>query len=278
MADITAVILTKNEEVNLSDCLESLKGFVKRVVIVDSGSEDRTLEIAKEYGADIYTNPWINYAKQFTWALENTNIDTLWTLRFDADERLTPALRKELDRLLTEHSCDDVNGITMEAWLFFMGRMLKHGGPQKRKLMIFKTGIGKIEDREMDEHTFITEGKSISAQEKFLHYDFKNLTFYVEKLNGYASREMKDYFDFINKKNSDYALNDVGIQATRKKKFGLYYKCPVFLRAFLLFFYVYFLKLGFLDGKEGFLYHFLYSCYYRVLVDGKIIEQKRGYK
>lgn len=278
MADITAIILTKDEEVNLPDCLESLKGFAKRIVIVDSGSEDRTLEIAKEYGADIYTNPWINYAKQFTWALENTNIDTLWTLRFDADERLTPALRKELDQLLTEHSSDDVNGITMEAWLFFMGRMLKHGGPQKRKLMIFKTGIGKIEDREMDEHTFITEGKSISAQEKFLHYDFKNLTFYVEKLNGYASREMKDYFDFINEKKSDYALNDVGIQATRKKKFGLYYKFPVFLRAFLLFFYVYFLKLGFLDGKEGFLYHFLYSCYYRVLVDGKILEQKRGYK
>lgn len=276
MADITVLILTKNEEVNLKKCLDSLEGFAKRVVIVDSGSEDNTVEIAENYGADVFYNPWTNYAKQFTWGLENTNISTTWTMRLDADERLTPTLISELEYLLEEHNEDNVNGITMEAWLFFMGRKLKHGGPQKRKLMIFKTGIGKIEDREMDEHTYLLEGKSISTKEKFLHYDFKNLTFYIDKLNGYATREMKDYFNFIEGKESSQGLNDATISSTRNKKFGFYYKMPPFFRGFLLFLYVYIIKFGFLDGKEGFLYHFLYSGFYRILVDGKIVEYEKG--
>lgn len=275
MADVTILILTKNEEVNLPDCLESVKDFAERVVVVDSGSDDRTLEIAKTYGADVFYNPWINYAKQFTWGLENTNIQTKWTMRLDADERLTPELIKELEMLMEKHAKDDVNGITMEAWLYFMNRRLKYGGPQKRKLMLFKTGIGKIEDREMDEHTYLTEGRSVSANEKFLHYDFKNLTFYIEKLNGYATREMKDYINFEEREQVDEELNDDTIQATRNKKYGFYYKFPKFLRAFLLFIYVYIFRLGFLDGKEGFLYHFLYSFFYRVLVDGKILEYEK---
>lgn len=275
MADITVLILTKNEELNLKECLESIAGFAKRVVVVDSGSEDNTTTIAQKYGADVFNNPWINYAKQFTWGLENTNIDTKWTMRLDADERLTPALIAELEELLKIHDNDHVNGITMEAWLFFMGRKLKYGGPQKRKLMVFKTGIGKIEDREMDEHTFITEGISISSKEKFLHYDFKNLTFYIDKLNGYATREMKDYVNFITNEDSDQNLNDKTINATRNKKFGIYYKFPKFFRSILLFIYVYIFRLGFLDGKEGFLYHFLYSCFYRILVDGKISEYEK---
>lgn len=272
MADITIVILTKNEEKNLPDCLESVRTFAKRIVVVDSFSEDRTIEIAKSYGADAYQNPFINYAKQFNWGLDNTNITTQWTMRLDADERLTPKLIAELEHLMKKHENDNVNGITMEAWLYFLGKKIKHGGPKKRKLMVFKTGIGRIEDREMDEHTYLKEGKSISASEKFLHHDFKNISFFIDKLNWYATRESKDYFSEQKGNFNEDNLNDEIILSTRKKKFGIYYKFPKFIRSWILFIYFYFFRLGFLDGKEGLIYHFLYQHWYRFLVDAKIYE------
>ena len=85
MVDLTAIVLTKNEEKNIVDCIQSLKGFAKRVVVVDSGSTDATVELAKELGAEVYTHAFENYARQFNWGIENTNIDTKWILRLDAD-------------------------------------------------------------------------------------------------------------------------------------------------------------------------------------------------
>ena len=278
MQDVTILILTKNEEINLPDCLKSVKDFAKRCVVVDSYSTDRTKEIALKYGADFFEHKFENYARQFNWGLDNTNITTKWTFRLDADERLTPALCKELDQLMTEHADDDVNGFTMEASLFFMGREMKHGGPQKRKLMLFKTGIGRVENRKMDEHTILSSGRALSCKNKFLHYDFKDMTFWISKLNWYATREMQDYFDYKNGKDQHVATNDKEIAALRGKKFGIYYKFPKFVRAWLSFVYEYIFLFGFLDGKEGFIYHWTYCCFYRCLVDAKILEQEKNPK
>lgn len=271
--DITFIILTKNEEVNLPDCLKSIDGFAKRVVIIDSGSTDKTVEIAKKMGAEVYVHPFENYARQFNWGLDNANIDTKWTFRLDADERLTPELCKRLSKIIEQHSEDDVNGVTMEAWLYFMGRKIKHGCHNKRKLMMFKTGYGRIEDRKMDEHTVLSRGQSIYIKERFIHYDFKNMTHWINKMNWYATREMQDYYDYVNGISS--GINgDSTVLSTRKKKFGLYYKFPIFVRCYMLFLYNYLIKLGFLDGKEGFVYHYMYHRWYRTLVDAKILEQK----
>lgn len=275
LQDVTIVILTKNEEVNIPDCLNSVKGFAKRCVVVDSFSNDHTKDIAIKYGADFYEHKFENYARQFNWALDNTNIMTKWTFRLDADERLTPQLCAELVNLMAKHESDDVNGITMRAWLYFMGKKLAHNKKAKHKLMLFKTGLGRIEDRKMDEHTVLIRGTSIMAHERFLHYDFKNMTFWINKLNWYATREMQDYFEFINGKDAEIEGNDKGINATRNKKFGVYYKMPIFLRAILLFLFTYFKEMRFLDGKEGFIYTFMYSCWYRLLVDAKIYEQMK---
>lgn len=278
MIDVTVVILTKNEEVNLPDCLESIRGFAKRVVVVDSFSSDNTERIAKKMGADFYQNKFVNYATQFNWALDNTNITTQWTFRLDADERLTPDLICELTQLTEEHSSDSVNGITMEAWLYFMGKKIKHGCHNKRKLMLFKTGIGRIEDRKMDEHTILLNGKSIYAKNRFIHYDFKDMTHWVNKMNWYATREMQDYFEFKQGKCEKLSEQDAAIRKNRKKKFGFYYKLPLFVRSWLLFTYYYIFRLGFLDGKEGFIYHWMYHRWYRALVDAKILEQLKTKK
>lgn len=274
MEDVTFIILTKNEEQNLRDCLLSIRTFAKRVVIVDSGSTDQTCSIAEEFDADVYVHPFENYARQFNWAIDNTKINTKWTFRLDADERLTPALCDELSHIMKIHNDDDVNGVTMEAWLYFMGKKIRHGCHNKRKLMLFKTGIGRIEDRKMDEHTVLSEGVSISCRERFIHYDYKNLTHWINKMNWYATREMQDYIEYINGSRTSIS-DDSTIAATRKKKFGLYYKFPMFIRSWILFVYNYIFRLGFLDGKAGFVYHWMYHRWYRTLVDAKIYEQMK---
>jgi len=271
MADLTAIILTKNESINIVDCINSIKGLAERIVVVDSGSTDNTVELAKELGADVYTHPFEYSAAQFNWALDNTNITTKWVLWLDADERFTPKLCEEAKIMMERHANDDVNGFTLEAWFFFMGKCLKHGGSKKRKLMIFKNGIGRIEDRKRDAHTILSKGTSIALKEKFLHYDFKGLSDYIGKYNLYATREMQDYIAYLQGASPDINT-DRKIQKTRKMKFGLYYKMPKFIRAWMWFVYNYYFRLGFLDGKEGYIYYFLECYWYRYLVDAKIYE------
>lgn len=274
MADLTAIILTKNESKNIGPCLESIKGFAKRVVVVDSGSTDDTVEIAKRYGADVYYNKFEYYAKQFNWGIDNTNITTKWILRLDADERFTPELCAEAEALMEKHADDDVNGITMEAWLYFLNRKLSHGLSKKRKLMIFKTGIGRIEDRKRDAHTILAWGRSVYAKNRFIHHDFKDITSFIEKYNFYAIRELQDYIEY-KKGASQEIRTDELIQKQRKKKFGIYYKAPMFLRAWLWFIYNYYFRLGFLDGREGYIFHYLECYWYRFLVDAKIYEHEK---
>lgn len=273
MADVTAIILTKNEEKNIEMCLKSIYNFVERIVIVDSGSTDNTISIAKKYGADVYHNEYFYYAQQFNWGIDCTQIKTKWILRLDADERFTNDLIDEVTEYMNNHSGDSVNGITMEATLYFMGKPLKYGASKKRKLMLFKTGKGRIEDRRRDAHTVLSEGISISSKEKFLHYDFKNIDSFINKYNKYASFEMQDYLDFENG-YSENIKTDKKIQKTRKNKFGIYYKAPMFLRTYMWFIYNYLFKLGILDGKEGLIFHFLECYWYRFLVDAKIAEAK----
>ena len=271
MQDVTILILTKNEELNISLCLDSVEGFAKRCVLVDSGSTDRTVEIAKSQGADVYVHPFENYASQFNWGLDNTNIKTLWVVRLDADERFTPELCEELAEQMALHEKDDVNGFVLEARLFFMDKELKHGGSRKKKLMVFKNGIGRVENRKMDEHTVLSKGYALSIKEKFLHYDFKDLATYVKKLNWYATREMQDYFD--NRfPEEGFDASNVEIEKVRSLK-TKYYKSPMFWRCWAYFFFSYFIKGNWRNGKEGFIYSFLYHLYYRMLVDAKIFEQ-----
>lgn len=276
MADITAIILTKNEELNIELCIKSITGFAKRIVIIDSGSDDKTIEMAKRLGAEVFVHPFENYARQFNWGIDNTNIDTKWTLRLDADERFTPELCSELETKMKEHENDNVNGFTLEAWLYFMDKKLKYGGSRKKKLMIFKTGLGRIEDRKMDEHTLLSSGTALPIKQKYLHYDFKDLSTYIKKLNWYATREMQDYFE-DRFENEHFDAKNKEINSKRKKK-TRYYKAPMFLRCWLYYFYCLFFRGNIFNGKEGRIYCFLYHFYYRWLVDAKIFEQKKNPK
>lgn len=275
MTDITAIILTKNEEVNIARCINSVKSFVDRIVVVDSGSTDRTMEIAKELGAEIFEHsPFEHYAKQFNWALDHTDIQTKWVYRIDADEIVTPELGEELVAACREHLDDDVNGLVMKFKIYFLNRFLKHGGIYPfYNLTVFKYGIGRYEDRAMGEHVVLSEGRTVDLKHDCLHYDFKSLTAWIDKHNWYATREVADYIATQQNQQVDTTLYHEA-QKAKKLRDGLYYKLPRYFRARLYYWYRYYLKLGFLDGEAGRVHAFLQAYWYRYLIDAKLFENE----
>ena len=272
--DMTAVVLTKNEEKNISHCLKSIKHLVSRIIVVDSGSTDDTVAIAKQFGAEVYNHEFIHYAAQFNWVLDNINIDTKWIYRIDADEVVTPELAAEIENACICHDSDDVNGMVMKFKVNFTGRFLTHGGIYPfYNLTIFRNGYGRYEDRAMGEHIYLRAGRTIDLNNDCLHYDFKDLSTWVEKHNWYATREVKDYFALRSQKDG---LKNLYSEAEKTKSLrdDLYYRLPKFFRAHLYFIYRYYIKLGFLDGKPGKMHAFLQAYWYRFLVDAKIYESE----
>ena len=279
MADLTVLILAQNEEKNIVRSICSVKKIAKRILVVDSGSTDRTIELAKQNGAEVVLHsPFVNYATQFNWGLDHTNIDTNWILRLDADEQVTPELAKEMESALEEHSQDDVNGFEVRCRIIFMGRWIRHGGTYPLIIpRLFRRGFGRVEMRKMDEHTLI-QGKVMRFQNDLIHYDFKGLHEWIDKHNKYSVRECQDYFERKETHEEQMKGNLTGNQRQRKRflKNGVYYNLPLFLRAHLYFIYRYYIRLGFLDGKEGKIFCFLQAYWYRFLVDAKIYENEKN--
>lgn len=276
MNNITAIILTKNEEVNISRCINSIKGLADRICVVDSGSTDNTIQIAESLGAEIFHHePFEHYAAQFNWALDNVGVKTTWVYRIDADEVVTPELGAEIIDMCQKHLDDDVNGMVMKFKIAFMGRFLKHGGMYPfYNLTIFKYGKGRYENRAMGEHVILFDGRTIDLKNDCLHYDFKSLDAWINKHNWYATREVNDYIAVRTVGQVDSSELYHEAQKASKLRDKLYYRLPKFLRAKLYFIYRFYFKLGFLDGKAGYVHAFLQAYWFRFLVDAKIMENE----
>lgn len=277
---ISVIILTFNEEANLAICLDSLKKLNAEIFIVDSGSSDDTLEIAKEYGCQIFYNPWQNYAEQLNWALKNIPIKTPWTMRLDADERLMPELVNELKRVLAT-TPENITGYQVKRRVFFMGKWIRHGGYYPTWLLrVWRTGLGFCEQRWMDEHIVISQGKIANLKYDIIDENHKGLTFWTNKHNSYANREIKDLLHlYSSSQEKDPLLDrDNFTQANQRRwiKNNLYSRSPLFLRALIYYFLRYVIGLGFLDGIEGMIFHFLQGFWYRFLVDAKIYEYTKN--
>lgn len=275
MADLTTIILTYNEELNIKDCIKSVKKISKRIIVIDSFSSDKTIEIAKSMGAEVHQHKFINHAKQFKYALSISNIKTRWVFRIDADERLTFKSANEIESICNENEETNVNGIVVRFEVNFLGRQLKYGGIYPfKKLLIFKNGYADIEDRNMDEHIYLTDGKSVELKNDSIHHDYKNLSVWIDKHNKYSSKEVAD---FLSKSNNEHDSKKLNQSARLKRfvKYNIYYKLPMIIRPFLYFIYRYVFKLGFLDGKEGLIFAFLQAFWYRFLVDAKIYEVQK---
>lgn len=280
MLDLTVIILTYNEELHIRRCLENVATIAKDIFIIDSYSTDRTLEIAREFeNVQVLQNKWTNYATQFNWALQNALVTTKWVLRLDADEYLSEELKSELRNKLPYLS-PECTGIIFPLRRVFLGKTIRRGMNQVKLMRMFQYGKAQIEVRQMDEHIQLIEGKAIEFKYEFADDNLNNLSWWTQKHTGYAIREAVDLLDIELGLTGAAETDDnkhISTQALAKRmKKHKYARQPLFWRAFAYFCYRYFFKLGFTEGKEGFLWHFLQGWWYRTLVDAKVYEIKRA--
>ena len=272
LANITAIILTNNEEKHMERCIISLKDIVKRIVVIDSFSTDTTLEILKNHNIEFYQKEWVNYSSQLNWGIEKANVKTDWILRIDPDEipskNFKIGIKNYLEKMPTE-----VCGISIIRRFIFLQKEIKYGGdfPQ-RDVRIWRNGSGKCEDTWSDEH-IVVEGSIKNTDLDIIDNNTNNISWWTDKHNRFATREMIEFFMYKERKESKDKLKLSKKQKYKKDlKLKLYYKLPIFLRPFLFFIYKYFIRLGFLSGWQGFLWCFLQGFWYRTLVDIKILE------
>lgn len=280
--DISAIILTFNEEIHIARCIERLKPIVRDVYVVDSFSTDATVAIAKQLGAIVFQNPFVNQADQFQWALNHCPIKTAWVMRMDADEYLEEALLDEIKQKWPTLP-HDITGVCLKRKHIFLGKTIRHGDRYPLVMLrIWRLGMAHIEQRWMDEHIVLDQGGSITLEHDFVDENLNSIQWFIDKHNRYASREM---LDIIGQKYRLFESNEKLMQSdTRQAKLKrwvkerVYNRLPIFVRPWLYFFYRYFIRLGFLDGKEGFAYHFMQGLWYRCLVDLKVFEAEKVIK
>ena len=278
LTNLTIIILTYNEEKHLERCLRSLKDISDHLLVVDSFSQDKTLDIARSYDAQILQHSFKTQALQFNWALDQLPLDTDWVLRIDADEYLTPKLAQSISHQLS-HTSTYIDGIIFGRRMTFQGKLLEHGGVFPVKVLrLFRYGRGRCENRWMDEHIKVA-GPTVEISGELIDDNLNTLTWWTEKHNRYASREAIDLlnleFSFM-PRDSVASLTDksqAGIKRWLKEE--VYIKLPGGLRAFAYFLYRYIIRFGFLDGQAGAAFHVLQGFWYRYLVDSKVAEVKR---
>jgi glycosyltransferase involved in cell wall biosynthesis len=274
---IAIIILTYNESIHLPRALKLVAEFAQEIFVVDSFSTDDTVSLATAVGAHVLQHPFQNQAKQFEWALENAPITAEWVMRLDADEIIEADLVEEIAvKLLKLPS--DVSGINLKRKTIFQGKVIRHGGRYTLTLLrIWRRGKARIEDRWMDEHIYLIEGRAVTFNGGFADHNLSDLTFFTAKHNGYASREA---LDVLNQRLHLFApvlklpSDSVARQAKVKRFFkeSIYNRLPFELSALFYFIYRYVIRLGFLDGRKGFVYHVLQGFWYRFLVGAKIRE------
>ncbi|HYK35263.1 glycosyltransferase family 2 protein [Alloacidobacterium sp.] len=235
----SVAIITRNEEANLPRTLESIR-WANEIVIVDSGSTDRTVELASAFGAKIIREEWRGFGKQKNLAIEHCTND--WVLSLDADEVVSEKLAQEITQLL--EGTPDVDAYFVPRRNLFLGRWIRYGGywPDP-KLRIFRKGAAWFEERAVHE-TVQYSGPTRTLDGELIHYAYPSLDNYIEHMNRYST------------------LGAEQVVAQNKTSRGLTaFVGNVLLNPAATFFYNYVLRLGFLDGREGLLLHLYHSGY-----------------
>ncbi|KAA0993711.1 glycosyltransferase family 2 protein [Dyadobacter aurulentus] len=275
MIDLSVIILTHNESKHIGRCIKSLQLVTNKIFIVDSFSTDDTVSIAENLGATVIRNPWVSYSFQFNFGIANNPFQTTWLMRMDADEYITPELANELKASLPQIG-EGVSGLYVKRRVIFMDKWIRRGGYYPIWLLrIWRRGIGTCEELWMDEHIKLSSGTVQNLKYDIVDHNLNNLTWWTQKHNNYAIREVIDLlnikYNFDSKPTVEPKFWGTQEQRTRYLKVQ-YSKMPLFTRPFIYFSYRYFLKLGFLDGLKGIIWHFLQGFWYRFLVDAKIYE------
>jgi glycosyltransferase involved in cell wall biosynthesis len=275
---LAAVVLTFNEERNLDACLGSLAGWVSELHVVDSGSTDQTLAIAARHGAAVISHPFETHARQWQWAVHSLPLRADWILALDADQRVTPELAAEIGQLVATNDLAVAGGYVKRRQVF-RGRWIRHGGYYPKYLLkLFRRSAVWIDESDLVDHHFHVRGATVLLEHDIVE-DNRNeasIAAWTAKHNRYAVLQAQEQL----------ARAAASRNGTRAALFGspdervrwlkqVWNGLPLYWRPALYFGYRYVLRLGFLDGREGFVFHVLQAFWYRLLVDINIDEIRR---
>lgn len=235
--NLTVTVNTLNEEENIRGCLESVS-WAGEIVVVDSGSSDRTVEICREYTDRVYINPWPGYSRQHAFAFSKATKD--WIMVLSADARVSPELAEEIRERLEEPG--DLQGFYLSYKHYFLGKWIRHcGWFPDHKLRLFRKDCVRIVDREVHEEFLLDDPSRSALLERGYvhHYTYRSLEQYLDKFNRYTSLEAQE----LKKSNSSFSREEL-----------LTLPLETFIE-------MYFKKLGYLDGLHGLVLSILSSLY-----------------
>jgi glycosyltransferase involved in cell wall biosynthesis len=269
---VSALILTHNEERNIATCLTSLSG-IDDIVVVDSGSTDRTCKLALAHGARILTRPFDDFANQRNFGLANGDFQNEWVLHLDADEVVTPKFLKALASLTPTSG---IEGYRVPSKTILNGQWLRYSGMypsyqvrlgHRDRMRLKQVGHGQREDLEPDQlGTF---------SEPYLHYNFSHgLTQWLRKHAGYAEAEAEQFF--LDRKIPLFSKGLFARNGTVRRRAlkRLISRLPVAFRPPLRFLHTYMIRRGFLEGRAGFQYAIMLSCY-EAMIAAQILDKMR---
>jgi glycosyltransferase involved in cell wall biosynthesis len=273
-ASLSVIVLTFNEERNLPECLASLAGWVDDIFVVDSGSTDRTVDIARQAGARVYEHAFDHYGAQRNWAIDHLPIASAWTLHVDADERITPELQRSITAALAREP-GEVEGFLVSRRTMFMGRWIRHGGHYPAwHLRLMRTGAGRCEDRLYDQHFYVS-GAVQKLQGDLIDTWTPDVATFTARHLRWAALEAAEHEApaaaagrIRGRLGSDNAIEQ------RRWLRDWYARLPLFVRPTAYFLYRYVVRLGFLDGRPGLVFHVLQGFWFRFLVDALILERR----
>jgi glycosyltransferase involved in cell wall biosynthesis len=268
----SVVILAYNSVATLGATLAQAQQISDDLHVVDSYSEDETVALSQQHGAQVVQHAFESYGTQRNWAIDHLPLRYPWQLHLDADERLTPELIASLQALPEnpEHS-----GFLIARLVQFLGRRMRHGGMSPTwHMRLFRNGTGRCEERKYDQHFYLTQGSAGQLQGYMVDEIRMSLSEWTARHNRWSDAEVME---------QTQSIDTVRIQprfwgnAVERKRFlrGIYNGAPLFVRPYALFFYRYFLRLGFLDGREGFIFWTLQTFWFRFLIDAKLFEQRK---
>jgi glycosyltransferase involved in cell wall biosynthesis len=271
---LSVIVLSHNEEANMASCLESARELTEDIFVVDSFSTDNTLDIARRFTDNVYQNPWIDWASQRNWSLDNLPLSHEWVFFLDADERVTPGFAAELSHRLAQVP-PEVAGLNVHFRFFFLGRPLKFAYESPPVLRVVRRGRGRWHGEGAREYANL-QGNTWIIKSKLDHQNEKGLAAWSIKQTENAMRELQLRQDspLLPRKalSQDHAYLTQERQSRRWLREKVYERLPRFWRTLLYFCYRYLLRGGFLDGKAGFAYCFFQALWYPLLIDSMLEE------
>jgi glycosyltransferase involved in cell wall biosynthesis len=271
------VVLAFNEERNIGRLLQSVSGYVAAIYVVDSGSADTTESLGRQYGAQFLYHSFESHSRQWNWALKNLPITTEWVLGLDADQYLTVELRDGIRSFIASADNSVAGGLICRRQIF-RGKWIRHGGYYPKYLLkLFRLNAVHVDEGELVDHHFRVEGRAAKVEGDLIE-DNRNeydISAWIAKHNRYATLQAQEEFQ---RRKRPYAENQRAAGAGDPMAFWkrIWRSLPPFVRPVLYFVYRYFIRLGFLDGKQGFVFHFMQALWYRLLVDINLDDLKNS--